>query len=144
VLPQVDLFLPNQAEAAAITGEQAPEKALAALAALAPPEAAVVIQMGAAGCLAGNRAEAWRCPAFRVKVVEVTSAGDVFDAGFLYGFLGGWSLPEAARFAGACGALAVRRPGSDGIVADLRQVQEFLASRQEEAVPVKLNPGGGE
>ncbi|OHD74564.1 MAG: hypothetical protein A2V99_02875 [Spirochaetes bacterium RBG_16_67_19] len=138
LLPLVDLFLPNQAEATAISGEQAPEKALAALSALASPDAVVVVKMGAAGCLAGNRAEAWRCPAFRVNVVEVTSAGDVFGAGFLYGFLGGWNLPEAARFASACGALAVQRPGSGGIVAGLRQVQEFLASRQEEAVPIKL------
>jgi len=144
LLPHVDLFLPNQAEAAAITGEQAPQKALAALAALGPPGAAVVIKMGAAGCLAGNRAETWSCPAFRVGVVDVTSAGDVFDAGFLCGFLDGWSLPETARFAGACGALAVQSPGSGGIVAGMRQVRDFLAGRQEEAIPRKLLPGGKE
>jgi sugar/nucleoside kinase (ribokinase family) len=140
LLPLVDLFLPNQAEAAAITGQQAPEKALAALTALAG--GTVVIKMGSSGCLAGNWAQAWRCPAFRVRVVEVTSAGDVFDAGFLYGFLSGWDLPAAARFAGACGAIAVGHAGSRGIMAGLQEVQEFLASRQEEAAPCRLFPGG--
>jgi len=140
VLPLVDLFLPNQAEAAAITGEQDPEKALAALTGLAG--GTVVVKMGPAGCLAGNRAEAWRFPAFGVRVEEVTSAGDLFDAGFLYGFLSGWGLPAAARFAGACGAIAVGRPGSAGIMAGLQEVQEFLASRQEETAPSKLFPGG--
>jgi sugar/nucleoside kinase (ribokinase family) len=142
VLPHVDLFLPNQAEAAAITGEQSPERTLAALTALAAPGGTVVVKMGAAGCLAGNRTEAWRCPAFRVKVVDVTSAGDVFDAGFLFGFLSGWDLAAAARFAGACGAIAVERAGSGGIVTGGLQVREFLSSRQEEAAPSIIPPGG--
>ena len=141
VLPHVDVFLPNQAEAAAITGEQAPEKALAVLTALTARGGTVVIKMGASGCLAGNRAEAWRCPAFGVRVVEVTSAGDIFDAGFLHGVLNGWGLATAARFAAACGAIAVGRAGSGGIMTGVEQVREFLRCRGEESAPESLLPG---
>lgn len=123
VLPHVDVFLPNETEAMAITGAKTPEEALEAL--IGGGKTAV-IKMGAAGCIAAGGGEACRCPAFRVQVVDVTSAGDIFNAGLLYGFLNGWSLAESTRFASACGAIAVTRAGSGGIVTGVEQVQEFL------------------
>jgi sugar/nucleoside kinase (ribokinase family) len=129
VLPLVDVFLPNAAEAMAISGMGSPEKALAELHRGA---AAVVVKMGAQGCIACNTKEALRCPAFAVEARDVTSAGDIFNAGFLHGFLEGWGLAESLRFADACGALAVCRPGSAGIVTGVRQVEQFLAERGKE------------
>jgi len=124
VLPQVDVFLPNEAEAMAITGTKTPEEALEALIGRCRT---TVVKMGAAGCIAAGRGgEVCRCPAFRVQVVDVTSAGDIFNAGFLYGFLGGWSLAESLRFACACGAIAVARAGAGGIMSGVQQVKEFL------------------
>ncbi len=123
VLPQVDVFLPNETEAMAITGTKTPEEALGALIRCCKT---VVVKMGAAGCIAASGGEACRCPAFRVQVVDVTSAGDIFDAGLLYGILSGWSLAESLRFASACGAIAVARTGASGIMTGAEQVQEFL------------------
>jgi sugar/nucleoside kinase (ribokinase family) len=123
VLPRVDVFLPNETEAMAITGTKTPEQALQAL---TGGGKMAVIKMGAAGCIAASGGEVCRCPAFPVQVVDVTSAGDIFDAGLLYGFLNGWSLAEAIRFASACGALAVARAGSGGIMSGIEQVREFL------------------
>jgi sugar/nucleoside kinase (ribokinase family) len=65
-------------------------------------------------------------PAFDVPVIDVTSAGDVFNAGFLHGFLAGWELEQSARFANACGAIAVSQVGSAGIVSGVAQVEEFI------------------
>ena len=127
LLSEVDLFLPNAVEAAAITATRTPEQALTALAAGA---GTVVIKMGSAGCIAHSGGRTLRCPAFRVQVVDVTSAGDVFDAGCLHGWLSGWDLAETLRFASACGALAVARTGSRGIITGSEQVREFLGGQR--------------
>lgn len=127
VLPFVDVFLPNQAEAAAITGAGTTEEALRTLAGACRT---IVVKMGAAGCIGVAGGETCRFPGFRLRVVDVTSAGDVFDAGFLYGFLQGWGLAESMRFAAACGAIAVSRPGSDGVMTGLEEVQRFLGGKQ--------------
>jgi sugar/nucleoside kinase (ribokinase family) len=50
-------------------------------------------------------------PAFRVKEVDPTGAGDVFDAAFLVSLLSGKTLRDSALFANAAGALKVTRIG---------------------------------
>ena len=139
VLPFIDVFLPNEAEAMAITSTDTPEKALAAL---SGDVRTVVVKRGAEGCLAGNGDITLRCPAFKVKALDVTSAGDIFNAGFLHGFLNGWGLEEAVRFAGACGAMSVSRAGSAGMMTGVEQVEEFLAARGN-TISVRAIPTGG-
>lgn len=129
VLRYVDVFLPNKVEAMSITRKTAPEKALEVLAAYA---STVVIKMGEEGCLAADKEATLCCPGFRVSVLDVTSAGDVFNAGFLYGFLRGWSLKETATFANACGAISISKVASDGIITNITEVRDFLASRSAE------------
>ncbi len=135
VLRYADVFLPNEVEAMQITGTDAPEKALDVLATFA---STVVIKMGAEGCLARNKKQTLHCPGFKVPVVDVTSAGDIFNAGFLYGFLCGWSLKETARFANACGAMSISKVGSTGIIASVTEVRDFLASRDAMTLSVEM------
>jgi sugar/nucleoside kinase (ribokinase family) len=132
VLHYVDVFLPNLVEAKQITGAESVEAALEMLAQRAE---IVVVKMGGEGCQIRRREEHYRVPAFEVPVVDVTSAGDVFNAGFLCGFLAGWDLERAARFANACGAMAVSEVGSAGIVSSIAKVEEFLACRAPESGP---------
>jgi sugar/nucleoside kinase (ribokinase family) len=106
-----------------------PEEALETLTSYS---STVVVKMGGEGCLAKNMTDSLRCPAFKVPVVDVTSAGDIFNAGFLYGFLNGWSLAEAVRFANACGAMSVSKPGSAGMMSGFAEVKEFLTARDGE------------
>jgi sugar/nucleoside kinase (ribokinase family) len=125
-LRYVDIFLPNEVEAMTIAETDSPEKALEILAGYADT---VVIKMGSTGCLARNSTASLYCPAFRVPVVDVTSAGDIFNAGFLHGFLNNWNLAETVQFANACGALAVSGAGSAGIMSGVAEVEAFLAAR---------------
>ena len=129
VLRYADVFLPNEIEAMIIAEATSPEGALETL---ANYSGTVVVKMGGEGCLAKNMTESLRCPAFKVPVVDVTSAGDIFNAGFLYGFLNGWSLTEAVKFANACGAMSVSKPGSAGIMSGFAEVKEFLTARNGE------------
>jgi 5-dehydro-2-deoxygluconokinase len=48
---------------------------------------------------------------FPVEVQNVVGAGDAFAAGFLYGYVKGWSWYDAARLGNACGAIVVTRHG---------------------------------
>jgi sugar/nucleoside kinase (ribokinase family) len=126
VLPLVDVFLPNEAEAMAISQTGTPGEALRVLGEYAQT---IVIKQGAKGCIARDKYKTSRCPAFEVLVVDVTSAGDIFNAGFIFAFLRGWDLDKAAQFANACGAIAVTKAGSAGIISGLGEVESFLTSR---------------
>jgi sugar/nucleoside kinase (ribokinase family) len=125
VLSLVDVFLPNETEAIAISQTDTPGEALQVLGEYAQ---AVVIKQGAKGCTARNKDKTGHCPAFEVPIVDVTSAGDIFNAGFIYAFLHEWDLDTAAQFANACGAIAVTKAGSAGIISGVREVERLLAS----------------
>jgi sugar/nucleoside kinase (ribokinase family) len=110
VLPLVDVFLPNLAEACAISGEH---DADAAAAALARSVGTVAVKLGPAGAIARAGDESARAAALEIEVVDTTGAGDSFDAGFLTGRLRGWPLQDCLRLACACGSLSNRAGGVD-------------------------------
>ncbi len=119
LLPSVDAFLPNAAEARAITGIDDTEGAAAALAGRGP---AVAVKLGADGALAMDGRDVARSASPRVVVVDAIGAGDAFDAGFVTGRLAGWSLARALSLATACGALSTRSVGGTGALPSLPEV----------------------
>ena len=62
---------------------------------------------GAIGCDAAT-GEVASAPAIPVEVLDPTGAGDVFDAGFIFGTLTGWPLAQRLKFANLCAGLSVR------------------------------------
>ena len=118
LLPRVDVFLPNQNEALALTGERTVEPALARL---AEKCAWVAVKLGRDGALARNTVGTLRVPALKIQAADTTGAGDSFDAGFLYGFLNGWSLERSLRLAAACGSLSTRQAGGTDAQATLEE-----------------------
>jgi sugar/nucleoside kinase (ribokinase family) len=65
------------------------------------------------GCIVVRGEEAHVCPAYPVsQVVDVTGAGDLFAAGFLYGITHGRSLPEAARLGSLAAAEVIAHIGA--------------------------------
>jgi sugar/nucleoside kinase (ribokinase family) len=107
-LAQTDVFLPNIEEALAISHEANVNDALIVLAEQAP---VVAVKLGAEGAVARQGMETVRATPPAVQVLDTTGAGDSFDAGFVCGYLKGWSLERALRLACACGSLATREPG---------------------------------
>jgi len=108
VLKHTDIFFPNEDEALRIT--RAPDVCEAAhqLGALAR---IVAVKLGAEGALVATEGRIFKVPAVRVKAVEMTGAGDSFNAGFLSRFVRGASLEECARAGVRAGARAVTRVG---------------------------------
>jgi len=109
-LASVDVFLPNAAEALAATGCDTLPEAATRLSARGP---LVVVKDGAEGSLAvaPNSATVTREPAVPVAARDTTGAGDVFDAGFVYATLAGWSIRRRLRFANLCAAESVKLIG---------------------------------
>src|SRR3954464_7330254 len=107
LLREVDLFLPNHDESAAITGAIAPEEAAAILQSYGPE--AVVVKCGPTGSHLRKGEETQTLPALPVHVYDAVGAGDTFNAGFLYGLWRGWSPPAAQAFGSAAAALYVSR-----------------------------------
>jgi sugar/nucleoside kinase (ribokinase family) len=108
LLRLVDVFLPNAAEAQALSGAATVEAALDNLGRIC---STVAIKLGEKGAIAVRAGQHARVPALAVAVVDTVGAGDSFDAGFLYGWLKGWSLEDALRLGAACGSLSTRAAG---------------------------------
>ncbi|WP_337466321.1 ribokinase [Saccharopolyspora spinosa] len=127
ILPNVDLLVPNEHEAAILAGDDDPHRALAALLQLVPE---VVITLGARGSLYGNRDGARvEVPSFPVDAVDTTAAGDTF-LGVLSTAMGeGAGVPEALRLASAGAAVSVQRNGASSSMPTRQEITDFLATR---------------
>ncbi|MGV9596563.1 ribokinase [Streptosporangium sandarakinum] len=110
LLDAVDLIVPNEHEAEALTGLADPREALEALLELVPE---AVITLGAEGALYGSRAGGrLRVPAVPVRAVDTTAAGDTFVGALAVARAEGRPQEEALRFAAAAAALSVQREGA--------------------------------
>ncbi|MFJ9132876.1 ribokinase [Streptomyces sp. NPDC102256] len=110
LLSSVDLLVPNQHEAAALTGFTDPAGAAAAL---LEQVQEVVVTLGAAGCLyAARGAEPLTVPAPEVTAVDSTGAGDTFVGTLAVALAEGRAMPEALSWASSAAALSVQRHGA--------------------------------
>lgn len=108
LLGEVDIFLPDAEEALALTG--APNPTAAAQSLEDSCRGLTVVKVGADGSVARRGGQSWRAPAVRTAAVyDTVGAGDVFDAGFLYGHARGWDVPAAMAFANAAASIYVSR-----------------------------------
>ncbi|MGQ0484714.1 MAG: adenosine kinase [Hyphomicrobiales bacterium] len=75
--------------------------------------AIAVLTRSAAGCVVARGEEMHAAPAYPVnKVVDVTGAGDLFAAGFLFGFTNGKSLPHCAQLGALAAAEVISHIGA--------------------------------
>jgi ribokinase len=131
LLAMVDVLTPNTSEAASLANETVANPAEAARAAQRLCDLgarAVVITMASQGALVFAQGEAVLIPAFRVKEVDSTAAGDAFSAALAVALARGLSLIEAAQQASAAGALTVTKLGAMASLPSEAEIREFLAS----------------
>ncbi|MFM9134255.1 MAG: carbohydrate kinase family protein, partial [bacterium] len=138
LLPHVDGFLPNQDEAAALTGRSDPREQAAQL--LAWGCSWVVITCGGRGALYADHDRALDVAPLEVDFVDGSGAGDAFTAGIVAGMLRGWATEEALRYASALGASVCRGVGCHSTRfsdAEARAAMTGIAVRQ---VPLVAGP----
>ncbi|MFE7790114.1 ribokinase [Streptomyces sp. NPDC057460] len=106
----VDLLIPNEHEAAALSGKTEPHAAAEILLRHVP---AVVITLGSKGCLyAARGSETVHFPAPEVTAVDTTGAGDTFVGALAVALGEGRAVPEALAWASTAAALCVQKPGA--------------------------------
>ncbi|CAN7349264.1 ribokinase [Trinickia sp. LjRoot230] len=114
-LPLIDYLIPNEIEAAALTGQpiRSPADAVAAASALMDQGVRnVLITLGSAGVLAAVGGKTVHVPAPLVKAVDTTAAGDTFIGAFAAQLALGAPRELALRFAQRAAAISVTRSGA--------------------------------
>jgi sugar/nucleoside kinase (ribokinase family) len=104
----------NEGEARALTGA---EGRAAVDAVLERGAASCVVTLGHRGAVAGDAADRVEVPAVPVDVRDVTGAGDLFVAAYVWADLAGLALRERVAWASLAAGLSLRAPTAlDGAV----------------------------
>jgi sugar/nucleoside kinase (ribokinase family) len=122
-LAYTDVFMPNEAELAGISGQADLESGLRTLGEHAP---LIAVKQGGEGATAWCEGQATRQGTIPIQVVDTTGAGDSFDAGFIYGYLNGYPLQNALKLAVVCGALSTQAAGGTAAQATLAQAESEM------------------
>jgi ribokinase len=131
LLERVYLLTPNASEAelltgVAIAGERAAARAAGALLALGVQN--VAITMGSRGAFVAGPGVGQLIPGLKVRAVDATGAGDVFNGALAVALAEGRPLLEAARFGSAAAAISVTRFGAQPSAPTRRAIKAVLAT----------------
>ncbi|RON67270.1 ribokinase [Pseudomonas fluorescens] len=124
----IDYLIPNESEAAALSGLPVDSLETAKAAAsqlIAMGAGKVIITLGAEGSLFANGKGFEQFPAPKVKAVDTTAAGDTFVGGFAAALAAGKSEAEAIRYGQIAAALSVTRAGAQPSIPTMSDVQAF-------------------
>lgn len=121
----VSCFLVNGLEGAALAGEKDPNKILTGIRKRFP-EAQIVLTLGKDGACYDNKTSVFFQPAFSVKTVDTTAAGDTFTGYFMAELLRGSEPNAILRCACGASALAVSRMGAAPSIPTEEEVYVFL------------------
>lgn len=129
-LETVDYFLLNRVEAAQLAGlaDACEETELVRTLRNKFPAAAIVLTLGEQGAWYLCGATEIRQPAYPVRAVDTTAAGDTFTGFFLGGLVRGLSAAEAMQLAAKASAIAVTRPGAAPSIPTLDEVEAYSRS----------------
>jgi len=89
----------------------------------------VTITLGGQGSITYRDTEIIVTPAFQVKALDTTGAGDVFHGAYIFGLLRGLDLDDTIRFASAVAAMKCSTIGGRAGIPDRAEVLRFLAKK---------------
>jgi ribokinase len=128
LVEQIDVLIPNQPEAALLSGAASAGESARRL--RAAGVRSVIVTMGEDGVLVAEGEMETHLPAHRVSVVDTTAAGDAFVGAFAVALSEGCLTREAATWANAAGALAVTRAGAQPSLPTRAELEQFLTYRR--------------
>jgi ribokinase len=134
LLACTEWLTPNETEACSLLGrpiQELPQDALegAALQLMQRGSRNVLFKLGSRGCYLaladGTRA---LLPAYSVRAVDTTGAGDAFNGAFATALLRGKTSVASATWASAVAAISVTRRGAQPSMPTKEEVDDFLAN----------------
>lgn len=129
LLSKVDMVTPNEVEAEILTGikiETEEDMRNTAKYFFSKGVKQVVITLGNRGVYVADEETEELIPAYRVKALDTTGAGDAFNGGLVAALAEGKSLKEAARFANGLAALSVQKLGTTMSMPWREDIDTFL------------------
>jgi ribokinase len=119
LLCNLSMITPNETEASLLSGVEVTDEASAVEAARALTKMGVkrvVITLGSKGALSFVNGKSELIRALKVKAVDTTAAGDVFNGALVVALAEGMPLSEAIRFANKASAISVTRAGAQASI----------------------------
>lgn len=135
-LPHVDVFMPNRAEALAVT--ELGDVTVAARRLRELGAKAVIVTCDSDGCLIADADGERSVPAMPGPVVDSTGCGDAFCAGVIAGLCRGWKLDRAARLGIAAATLTLGGLGSDAGVRSFDETVAYMERYPQESVDLEV------
>jgi ribokinase len=129
LLRLITVLTPNELEAELLTGMAVRDERSAREAALrlrGRGPGTVVVTLGERGVYALSEGFDGPAPAFRVRALDTTAAGDVFNGALAVALAEKRPLPEALRFAQAAAAMSVSRPGAQPSAPARAEIEALL------------------
>lgn len=128
LIENVDYLTPNETELAILSGmptDTQDQLEAAAAAMMAKGVKVLIVTLGSKGCLVIDHNGTKQFPAYKVKAVDTTAAGDSFNAGVAVALSEGKSLKDAIEFATKVGALTVQKAGAQSSLPSREEVEAF-------------------
>ncbi|MFA6560833.1 MAG: ribokinase [Verrucomicrobiia bacterium] len=132
LLRLVSILTPNETEAELLTGIKVTDEAAAAKAAdklRSRGVQTVILTLGPRGAFIADAAGKQLVPGFKVKAVDTTAAGDIFNGSLAVALAEDKPLPAAVRFANAAAALSVTKLGAQPSAPTRKEIEKFLKAR---------------
>jgi ribokinase len=136
MLSMVDILIPNETEASAMTDRSIESEQDAILAAKEFVNAGVgwvVITLGSKGAVCCSQEESCRIEALKVNAVDTTAAGDAYIGALTFALSEGRPMLEGLHFASAAAAFSVTRRGAQPSLGTRKEIEEFVRG-----LPVQL------
>ena len=129
LLKRVSILTPNETEAELLTGINVTNEATAAKAAAklrSRGVQTVILTLGSRGAFIADDKGKQLVPGFKVKAVDTTAAGDIFNGALAVALAEGKALPDAVRFANAAAAISVTCLGAQPSAPSRTEIESFL------------------
>jgi ribokinase len=129
LLGKISILTPNESEAQLLTGikvDSAEDAAKAADVLMGKGVEIVLLTMGARGAYIATAEFKELIPGFKVKAVDATAAGDVFNGALAVAIAENKPIREAVSFANAAAALSVTKLGAQPSAPTKEEIDKFL------------------
>ena len=129
LLKRVSILTPNESEAELLTGIKVDSEAAAGKAAeklRARGVQTVILTLGARGAFLATAEGRQLVPGFKVKAVDTTAAGDIFNGALAVALAEGQDLVKAVRLANAAAAISVTRMGAQPSAPTRKEIERLL------------------
>jgi ribokinase len=129
LLKRISVLTPNETEAELLTGIRVTDAAAAAKACSklrSRGVGTVILTLGSRGAFLADDNGQRLVPGFKVKTVDSTAAGDIFNGALSVALAEGRTVLDAVRFANAAAALSVTRRGAQPSAPTRADIEKFL------------------